>query len=373
MPRPPARVGPLGPARRDRPGDEPRERQLHRGDAVQAARCGDGRGRDARPRGGRIVVATMREAGIPVTGVRIVDGSGLSSLDRLTAEALVGVMRAGAADPVIRRASSDSLAVAGRSGTMSQRLLSLTGRVRGKTGTTDLACTLSGLRQRHIRLRGAGERKPGLVLGGPRGAGPLRQRARRPGRGALRGRYEPAVSSAVGPPRRGSGTPAFSAFATFEPGFSPTITPVVFFETESETLAPSASSAVFASSRLKPSSVPVRTYCVSRQRPLDRSFRLAGLELQPERRGGRRRARGSRRPRTTPRSARPGRGRSLRPPRAPPGVAAISASTVTKCRARLRASTQPTFGMLSPNRTRENGCCFERSIASIARAAEISP
>ena len=30
--------------------------------------------------GGRIVIATMKESGIPVTGVRIVDGSGLSSL-----------------------------------------------------------------------------------------------------------------------------------------------------------------------------------------------------------------------------------------------------------------------------------------------------
>ena len=54
-------------------------------------------------------------------------------------------------------------------------------------------------------------------------------------------------------------------------------------------------------------------------------------------------------------------------------VAAISASTVPKWRARLRASTQPTFGMLSPKSTRENGCAFERSIDSIARAAEISP
>ncbi len=32
--------------------------------------------------GGRLVVATMRDAGIPTDGVRIVDGSGLSSLDR---------------------------------------------------------------------------------------------------------------------------------------------------------------------------------------------------------------------------------------------------------------------------------------------------
>lgn len=94
--------------------------------------------------GGRLVVATMAEAGIPVQGVEIVDGSGLSRLDRLTAAALVGVLRSGLADPTIRTAFVGSLAVAGRSGTLSTRLPALRGRVRGKTGTTKLACTLSG-------------------------------------------------------------------------------------------------------------------------------------------------------------------------------------------------------------------------------------
>ena len=95
--------------------------------------------------GGRLVIATMREAGIPVAGVRMVDGSGLSSLDRLTADALVGVIEAGATDPSIRAAFIGSLAVAGVSGTLSRRLPALRGQVKGKTGTTDLACTLSGL------------------------------------------------------------------------------------------------------------------------------------------------------------------------------------------------------------------------------------
>lgn len=94
--------------------------------------------------GGKLVVATMAEAGIPVKGVRIVDGSGLSSLDRLTAVALVGVLRAGLSNPGIRRSFVGSLAVAGRSGTLSTRLTPLRGRVKGKTGTTNLACTLSG-------------------------------------------------------------------------------------------------------------------------------------------------------------------------------------------------------------------------------------
>ena len=100
--------------------------------------------------GGKIVIATMREAGIPVTGVRIVDGSGLSSLDRLTAVALVGVLRTGALDPLIARAIVESLAVTGSSGTLRDRLPALRGVVKGKTGTTNLACTLSGLIGRQI-------------------------------------------------------------------------------------------------------------------------------------------------------------------------------------------------------------------------------
>ena len=100
--------------------------------------------------GGRIVTATMRDADVPVAGVRIVDGSGLSSLNRLTAAALVGVLRAGAADPLIARPFIDSLAVTGSSGTLSSRLPALRGVVKGKTGTTSLSCTLSGLIGRRI-------------------------------------------------------------------------------------------------------------------------------------------------------------------------------------------------------------------------------
>jgi len=94
-------------------------------------------------RGSAIVVAEMKAAGIPMQGVRIVDGSGLSSLNRLTASALVAVIRAGLANPRIREAFLASFSVAGRNGTLRMRLPGL--GVRGKTGTTSLACSLSGL------------------------------------------------------------------------------------------------------------------------------------------------------------------------------------------------------------------------------------
>jgi D-alanyl-D-alanine carboxypeptidase/D-alanyl-D-alanine-endopeptidase (penicillin-binding protein 4) len=96
-------------------------------------------------RGAQVVLAELRAARIPIAGVRLIDGSGLSSLDRITAAALVGVIRAGLENPRIREAFVGSLAVAGQNGTLRSRLPALAGIVRGKTGTTSRACSLSGL------------------------------------------------------------------------------------------------------------------------------------------------------------------------------------------------------------------------------------
>jgi D-alanyl-D-alanine carboxypeptidase/D-alanyl-D-alanine-endopeptidase (penicillin-binding protein 4) len=95
-------------------------------------------------RGARVVIDAMASAGIPVDGVRMVDGSGLSRLDRLTAATLVGVLRAGYTDPRIAPVFVGSLAVPASEGTLQSRLWNLRGVVKGKTGTTNLACTLSG-------------------------------------------------------------------------------------------------------------------------------------------------------------------------------------------------------------------------------------
>jgi D-alanyl-D-alanine carboxypeptidase/D-alanyl-D-alanine-endopeptidase (penicillin-binding protein 4) len=96
--------------------------------------------------GARVVVSTLRGAGVPLSGVRIADGSGLSRLDRQTAAALVSILLAGAADPVIRDAFLGSLAVAGVDGTLEHRLESRPARSRviAKTGTTSRASALAG-------------------------------------------------------------------------------------------------------------------------------------------------------------------------------------------------------------------------------------
>jgi D-alanyl-D-alanine carboxypeptidase/D-alanyl-D-alanine-endopeptidase (penicillin-binding protein 4) len=103
--------------------------------------------------GARVVRAELAAAGVPMTGVRIEDGSGLSKRDRLTAKALVSILRAGARDVSIRDAFVTSLSVAGISGTLEKRLdrRPTRGRVIAKTGTTNAASALAGfIRRRYV-------------------------------------------------------------------------------------------------------------------------------------------------------------------------------------------------------------------------------
>ena len=103
--------------------------------------------------GAIVVQQALLDAGISISGVRIADGSGLSRLDRLTAETLVAILRAGAADPAIRDAFVTSLAVAGVSGTLKKRLdrRPTRGQVIAKTGTTSVSSALAGfVRRRYV-------------------------------------------------------------------------------------------------------------------------------------------------------------------------------------------------------------------------------
>ncbi|MDQ3670631.1 MAG: D-alanyl-D-alanine carboxypeptidase/D-alanyl-D-alanine-endopeptidase [Actinomycetota bacterium] len=103
--------------------------------------------------GAGVVLSELRASGVPVRGVRIADGSGLSRDDRLTTEALVAILRTGATDPAIRDAFVTSLAVAGVSGTLERRLdrRPTRGRVIAKTGTTSISSALAGfIRRRYV-------------------------------------------------------------------------------------------------------------------------------------------------------------------------------------------------------------------------------
>jgi D-alanyl-D-alanine carboxypeptidase/D-alanyl-D-alanine-endopeptidase (penicillin-binding protein 4) len=99
------------------------------------------------------VTHVLAAAGVPMDGVRIVDGSGLSRLDRLTANALVAILRVSWESQDVRPTLLAALPVAGMNGTLEDRLRRgpAYGVVRAKTGTTNQASALSGyVRGRYV-------------------------------------------------------------------------------------------------------------------------------------------------------------------------------------------------------------------------------
>ena len=110
-------------------------------------------GRGSTAAGTRVIRTALAEAGIPLAGVRLADGSGLSGLDRLTAAAVVALLEAGLESGELRDAFLQSLPVAGVDGTLEDRLRArpARGQVIAKTGTTRLASALSGfVRDRYV-------------------------------------------------------------------------------------------------------------------------------------------------------------------------------------------------------------------------------
>jgi D-alanyl-D-alanine carboxypeptidase/D-alanyl-D-alanine-endopeptidase (penicillin-binding protein 4) len=103
-------------------------------------------GRGTTAAGTLAVRRALDAAGVPLGGVRLVDGSGLSRLDRLTADALVGILVTAWQDPTLRRSLLGTLAVAGVRGTLEHRLqrAPAAGRVFAKTGTTSISSALAG-------------------------------------------------------------------------------------------------------------------------------------------------------------------------------------------------------------------------------------
>ena len=96
--------------------------------------------------GAAVVMKLLGDASIPLARVRIVDGSGLSQLDRLTANAIVALLQTMWSDPTLRPSLMASLPVAGISGTLEKRMRRgpARGAVLAKTGTTQVASALSG-------------------------------------------------------------------------------------------------------------------------------------------------------------------------------------------------------------------------------------
>jgi serine-type D-Ala-D-Ala carboxypeptidase/endopeptidase (penicillin-binding protein 4) len=104
------------------------------------------RGAGTTAEGCTVIRRELAARGVPLAGVRIVDGSGLSRLDRVTANALAGLLASAWGDPDIRSPLFSSLAIAGVDGTLEDRMRTgpAHGRVRAKTGTTSASSALSG-------------------------------------------------------------------------------------------------------------------------------------------------------------------------------------------------------------------------------------
>ena len=118
--------------------------------------------------GAQIVIATMREAGIPVAGIRMVDGSGLSSLDRLTADALVGVI-GGRRHGRVDQGRVHRLACGRRCERNAQPPPAVASRPgEGQDGDDRPGLHAVGPDPQRGRVRGARERKSRLLVGGAR-------------------------------------------------------------------------------------------------------------------------------------------------------------------------------------------------------------
>jgi D-alanyl-D-alanine carboxypeptidase/D-alanyl-D-alanine-endopeptidase (penicillin-binding protein 4) len=102
--------------------------------------------------GAQVVRSVLAEHSVPLAGVRIADGSGLSDLDRITPKALVTILQRGWADRTIRSVLFGVLPVSGRDGTLEDRMNRppARGNVRAKTGTLNGVSALSGyVRERY--------------------------------------------------------------------------------------------------------------------------------------------------------------------------------------------------------------------------------
>ena len=102
-------------------------------------------GRGSTGAGAAVVAATLSADDVPLAGVRLADGSGLSRLDRLTARALAAMLQTVWHERALRELLG-TFAVAGSTGTLRHRLLDVPNHqlVRGKTGTTDHSSALAG-------------------------------------------------------------------------------------------------------------------------------------------------------------------------------------------------------------------------------------
>lgn len=94
------------------------------------------------PAGAEALTELLADADVPIEGVEVVDGSGLSIDNRLTCDTLVDVLTLPRTGALLR----EGLPVAGRTGTLAERWegTRIEGRLRAKTGTLRNVTALAG-------------------------------------------------------------------------------------------------------------------------------------------------------------------------------------------------------------------------------------
>jgi serine-type D-Ala-D-Ala carboxypeptidase/endopeptidase (penicillin-binding protein 4) len=99
-------------------------------------------GQGSWPAGAAALTQLLSDNGVPMDGLHIVDGTGLSLEDQLTCRALVDVLSREETGPILRA----GLPIAGQTGTLVDRFVgtSAAGRLRAKTGTLRNATALAG-------------------------------------------------------------------------------------------------------------------------------------------------------------------------------------------------------------------------------------
>jgi D-alanyl-D-alanine carboxypeptidase/D-alanyl-D-alanine-endopeptidase (penicillin-binding protein 4) len=92
--------------------------------------------------GARVVDDTLRRLGLPMTGVRVVDGSGLDPANRVTCRLLYAILT----QPPTRLIVGAGLPVAAQTGTLYKRFLAtpVAGHLRAKTGSIRRVAALTG-------------------------------------------------------------------------------------------------------------------------------------------------------------------------------------------------------------------------------------
>ena len=111
------------------------------------------------------------EQGLPIQGLRVADGSGLSRNNRVTSNTIAALLMRMDQHPFSAYYQS-SMAIAGRRGTLRNlyRGTSLDGRFRGKTGTISGVRSISGYLQtvdgpRYVSMISNGSGRPNTVMG----------------------------------------------------------------------------------------------------------------------------------------------------------------------------------------------------------------